>query len=144
LISEGVPTVEGALRDARAARAKLRGLARIKDSEMIPMGESLGGAIVVQLAAESAPRGLVLQSTFSSLEDVADVHYPRLSWLVPPGKLDSVSLIPRYHGPLLQSHGTDDDTIPISSGERLFRAANAPKSFLKMEGANHNNWLTEE
>jgi uncharacterized protein len=142
--SEGVPTVEGALLDATAARAQLRKLARIEDSEMLLMGESLGGAIVVRLAAESAPRGLVLQSTFPSLKDVADVHYPRLSWLVPPAKLDSVTQIARYHGPLLQSHGTADNTIPFASGEKLFRAANEPKTFVKIPGADHNNWLTEE
>lgn len=110
---------------------------------MVLMGESLGGAIVVRLAAESAPRGLVLQSTFSSLKDVADVHYPKLSWLVPPAKLDSVAQIIRYHGPLLQSHGTADRTIPLSSGEKLFRAANEPKAFVKIQGADHNHWLTE-
>ncbi len=142
--SEGVPTVEGALLDAKAARAKLRELARIEDSEMLLMGESLGGAIVVRLAAESAPRGLVLQSTFSSLRDVADIRYPKLSWLVPPGKLDSVTQIVRYHGPLLQSHGTADRTIPFGSGEKLFRAANEPKTFVKIPGASHNNWLTED
>jgi fermentation-respiration switch protein FrsA (DUF1100 family) len=142
--SEGVPTVEGALLDAKAARAKLRELSRIDDSAMLLMGESLGGAIAVRLAAESAPRGLVLQSTFSSLKDVADVHYPKLSWLVPPAKLDSVAQIVRYHGPLLQSHGTADRTIPISSGEKLFLAANEPKTFAKIPGADHNNWLTED
>lgn len=142
--SEGIPTVEGALLDAKAGRAKLRELARIEDSEMLLMGESLGGAIVVRLAAESAPRGLVLQSTFSSLKDVADVHYPKLSWLVPPAKLDSVNQIARYHGPLLQSHGTADRTIPFGSGEKLFRAANEPKIFVKIPRADHNNWLTKD
>ena len=117
--SEGVPTVEGALQDARAARARLAERAGIKESEMVLMGESLGGAIVVQLAAESAPRALILQSTFSSLKDVADVHYPRLSWLVPPTKLDSAAQIGRFHGPLLQSHGTADRTIPISLGREV-------------------------
>jgi hypothetical protein len=142
--SEGVPTVEGALLDAKAARAKLRELTRIEDSAMLLMGESLGGAIVVRLAAESAPRGLVLQSTFSSLKDVADVHYPKLSWLVSPAKLDSATQIVRYHGPLLQSHGTADRTIPFSSAEKLFLAANEPKTFVKVPGADHNNWLTED
>jgi len=141
--SEGVPTVNGALLDAKAARAKLRELTRVKDSEMLLMGESLGGAIVVQLAAESAPRGLILQSTFSSLRDVADVHYPKLSWLVPPAKLDSVTQIVRYRGPLLQSHGTVDRTIPFASGEKLFQSANEPKTFVKIPGADHNNWLRQ-
>ncbi len=78
--SEGTPTIEGVLQDATAARAKLCELADVKDSEMLLMGESLGGALVVQLAAESPPQGLILQSTFSSLRDVANVHYPKLSW----------------------------------------------------------------
>ncbi len=104
--SEGTPTVEGAIQDATAARAKLRELAAVKDSEMLLMGESLGGAIVVQLAVDSPPRGLILQSTFSSLRDVADVHYPKLSWLVPRKKLDSVAQIVRYRGPLLQIFAT--------------------------------------
>ncbi len=141
--SEGIPTVEGAVQDATAARAKLCELAAIKGSEMLLMGESLGGAIVVQLAAKSPPRGLILQSTFSSLRDVADVHYPRLSWLVPRNKLDSVAQISRFRGPLLQSHGTADRTIPFACGERLFRAANAPKQFVAIENAGHNNWLTD-
>ncbi len=141
--SEGTPTVEGAIQDATAARAKLCQLAAITDSEMLLMGESLGGAIVIQSAAKSPPRGLILQSTFSSLRDVADVHYPRLSWLVPQNKLDSVAQIGRFRGPLLQSHGTADRTIPFSSGERLFRAANEPKQFVAIENAGHNNWLTD-
>jgi fermentation-respiration switch protein FrsA (DUF1100 family) len=141
--SEGVPSVAGALLDATAARAKLCELAGVKDSEIVLMGESLGGAIAVQLAADAAPRGLILQSTFSSLKDVADVHYPRLSWLVPPAKLDSMNQIVRYRGPVFQSHGTDDRTIPFRSGEDLFRAANEPKTFVKIPGAGHNNWLTE-
>ena len=55
--SEGTPTVEGAILDATAARAKLCELAAIKDSEMLLMGESLGGAIIIQLAAKSPPGG---------------------------------------------------------------------------------------
>ena len=77
--SDGVPTAEGVLDDARAAMTKLCELTQLKDSNIVVMGESLGGAIAVQLAAERAPRGLILQSTFSSLRDVADVHYPQLS-----------------------------------------------------------------
>jgi fermentation-respiration switch protein FrsA (DUF1100 family) len=141
--SEGTPTAEGAIQDATAARAQLRKLAKVEDSHMLLMGESLGGAIVTQLAVDSAPRGLILQSTFSSLRDVADVHFPKLSWLVPRNKLDSATIIGRYRGPLLQSHGSLDRTIPLSSGEKLFRAANEPKTWVIIEGADHNNWLND-
>jgi fermentation-respiration switch protein FrsA (DUF1100 family) len=142
--SDGVPTVNGVLQDARAARAKLCQLTGTKDTEMFLMGESLGGAVVVQLAADSAPRGLILQSTFSSLRDVADFHYPKLSWLVPRMKLDSLTQIARYRGPLLQSHGDMDRTIPFDSGTKLFQAANEPKSLVTIQGADHNNWMTSD
>ncbi len=142
--SEGKPTVPGVLQDARAARAKLCELAGAKDSELLLMGESLGGAVVVQLASDSAPRGLILQSTFSSLRDAADVHFPKLSWLVPKNKLDSFSTISRYKGPLLQSHGTLDRTIPFPLGEKLHRAASQPKTLLKIPGADHNDWMTQD
>lgn len=142
--SEGTPTVEGALQDARAARAKLCELAPTTDSEMLLMGESLGGAIVVQLASESAPRALILQSTFSSLRDVAEVHFPKLSWLVPRSRLDSIARIAKYHGPLLQSHGDRDQTIPFVLGEKLFGAANEPKTMIVIANADHNNWISDD
>ncbi len=142
--SEGIPTVEGVLLDARAARAQLRQMAGVQDHEMVLMGESLGGAVVVELAAESAPRGLILQSTFSSLRDVAAVHFPWAAGLVPVDKLNATTRIQQYQGPLLQSHGTADGTIPLGLAEKLFQAANEPKTLYRVPGADHNNWLTDE
>ncbi len=141
--SEGVATVEGVLKDSQAARAKLCELAMVEPDQLILMGESLGGAIAIELAAEIAPRGLIVQSTFSSLRDMADVHYPRLSWLVPVGKLNSVDRISKYRGPLLQSHGSLDRTIPFGLGQKLFQAANEPKQFVEIKQADHNDWLTD-
>ena len=142
--SEGVPTVDGVLDDGRAARTFLSQHAGVGQSAIVLMGRSLGGAVAVQLAAESRPRGLILESTFSSLKDVASHHYPRLASLVPPDKLDSASRIAQYHGPLLQSHGEADRTIPFSSGMRLFRAANEPKQFVTVPGGDHNDPQTRE
>jgi len=142
--SEGQATIEGALADARAARSKLCELASIKDSEMLLMGDSLGGAIVVQLAAESAPRGLVLQSTFSSLRDIAKVHFALMAAVVDTKTLDSATRIKAYSGPLFQSHGNRDGVIPFELGEKLFQSANEPKTFFTVRDAGHNNSLTPE
>lgn len=141
--SRGFPTVRRVLSDANAAREKLRELADIPDSEMMLMGESLGAAIAVQLAAESPPRALILQSTFSSLREIANLHYRRLSWLVPRSKLDSASAIKHYRGPLLHSHGEDDRIIPYSDARKLFDAANEPKTFVSLPRRGHNDWMTE-
>jgi pimeloyl-ACP methyl ester carboxylesterase len=142
--SEGIPSVDGALQDARAARTKLLELTGQKDLDVLLMGESLGGAVAVQLAAEAPPRALILQSTFPSLRELAEVHYPRLAWLVPQSKLNSASQIGGVRCPLLQSHGTADRTIPLALGEKLFQMSNDPKTFVKIVGADHNNWLTRD
>jgi fermentation-respiration switch protein FrsA (DUF1100 family) len=102
-------------------------------------GQSLGGAVAIDLAARDGARGLIIESTFSSLRDVASHHYPKLAWLVPAGKLDSGALIARYKGPLLQSHGDKDGTIPYPLARKLFDAANEPKQFVRVPGGDHND-----
>jgi fermentation-respiration switch protein FrsA (DUF1100 family) len=137
--SAGTPTVSGALADARAARRALAEKQGIKEAEVVLMGRSLGGAIAVQLAAELNPRGLVLESTFSSLRAMAAQHYAFLSWVVPEAKLNSSAALPQYNGPLLQSHGSEDSIVPLPLGEALFAAARQPKRFVLIPGGNHND-----
>lgn len=142
--SDGVPTVEGILNDARAARTYLAQHAGIKESDVVLIGNSLGGAVAVQLAAEQRPRALVLESTFSSLKDIAAHHYPALAWLVSAKKLNSLEHIAKYRGPFLQCHGDADRTIPFALGEKLFAAANEPKQFVRIPNGDHNDWLPDE
>jgi fermentation-respiration switch protein FrsA (DUF1100 family) len=142
--SEGTPSVEGVLQDARAARRELADRAGVRETQLVLMGRSLGGAVVVQLAVETPPRGLILQSSFSSLEDVAAHHYPALAWLAPAAKLNSAARIAQYKGPLLQSHGDADRTIPYALGRKLFEAAREPKRFVTIPGGDHNDPQTEE
>jgi len=59
-------------------------------------------------------------------------------------RLDSLSRIVKYQGPLLQSHGDRDQTIPFALGEKLFNAANEPKTMIVIANADHNNWLSDD
>ena len=104
------------------------------------MGESLGGGVAVDLAATDGARALVLESTFTSLPDVAAYHY----WWLPVRllmrtRLDSLAKIAAYHGPLFQSHGDVDTIIPFAIGRRLFAAANEPKRFMAILHRDHND-----
>ena len=137
--SEGQPTKEGILKDARAAREQLAALADIDESDIVLLGRSLGGAVVVQLASESPARGLVLESTFASLHAIAKHHYPLLAWIVKRNSLNSEAVVAAYRGPLLQSHGDADRTIPLEIGKRLFDSANEPKQFVVIPGGTHNS-----
>ncbi len=137
--SEGVPSVKGALQDAAAARRELARLADVGEGDVVLMGRSLGGAVAIQLAADAAPRGLVVESSFSSLKEMANLHFPNLACVVPADKLNSVAAIKKYHGPYLQSHGDADALIPYRFGKKLFEAANQPKRFIRIRRANHND-----
>lgn len=142
--SEGKPSVAGILSDARAARSWLATKANVKKSQIVLTGQSLGGAVAVDLAADGGARGLVVESSFSSLQDVAVSHYGRMASMISPEKLNSTASIQAYHGPLLISHGDADDIVPYKFGRKLFEAANEPKQWLRIPGAPHNHNLTED
>jgi fermentation-respiration switch protein FrsA (DUF1100 family) len=113
---------------------------RIGESEIILMGRSLGGAVAVDLAARDGARALILASTFTSLPDVGAKH---LSWMLPQlnmtMRLDSLSKIRKYEGPLFVSHGDADEVIPFSQGEKLYQVAAGPKQFFREPGGKHND-----
>lgn len=138
--SEGSPSEQGVLSDARAARAWLAQRTGIAEKDVVLMGESLGGAVAVDLAANDGARALVLEDTFSSLPDVAAVHYPWLPvrWLM-RSRLDSLAKISKYHGPLLMVHGDADSIVPYALGEKLFAAANEPKQWIREPDYDHND-----
>jgi uncharacterized protein len=143
--SAGKPTEKGVLADARAARRWLAERAAISEAQIVLMGESLGGGVMVDLAADNGARALVLESTFSSLPEVAAFHYPwvPVKWLMRT-QLNSVKKIRDYHGPLLQIHGDADTIIPLALAERLHAAANPPKQLVIIRGGDHNDPRTPE
>jgi len=138
--SEGKPSETGVLADGRAARAWLAEKEGVSESEIVLMGRSLGGAVAVDMAAKDGARALVLESTFSSVPDVAAYHYPwlPLRWVLRT-RLDSAAKIGDYRGLLLQSHGDADSVVPYRLGQKLFQAANQPKSFVTIPGGDHND-----
>ena len=142
--SEGVPSQAGILEDARAARRWLAGRAGVPERDIVLVGNSLGGAVAVDLAARGGARGLVLENTFSSLAELTEWHFGRLASLLVTRTLDSKSKIGSYAGPLLQTHGDADTVVPYESGRRLFDAANGPKRFVAIPGGDHNDPPTRE
>ncbi len=133
------PNEVGLYADARAARRWLAERAGVPEGEIILYGESLGGAVMVELASRDGARGLILENTFTSLPDVAAVHYPIFpARRMMRNRFDSINKVPNYHGPLLQFHGDEDRTVPIDLGLRLFNAASHPKKFVRLENHRHN------
>ena len=137
--SEGRPNENGLKADARAARAWLAKKTGIKEEEIVLMGRSLGGGVMVELAAKDGAAGLILESTFTSLPDVAQKIYPWLPVkLLMRNRFDSESVITQYQGPLLQSHSKTDEIIAYDFGKKLFeKATTKDKQFIEITGG-HN------
>ena len=138
--SSGIAHEQGIFQDAEAARNWLANENGIHPSEVVLMGRSLGGAVAVDLASNGGARGLILESTFSSLPDVAQRH---AAWLLPnlnmTQRMNSVEKIKRYSGPVFQSHGDADRLIPLSVGKELFAAVPGPKRFIVVPDSTHND-----
>jgi fermentation-respiration switch protein FrsA (DUF1100 family) len=136
--SEGRPSEQGTYRDAEAAWQYLRGQGYAGD-EIIIMGRSLGAAVAAQLASRHSPGAVVLESTFTSVPDVAAELYPLFPVrFISRFHYNTLSRMPAIHAPLLIVHSRDDEIIPYSHGRRLFAAANEPKQFLELKGG-HND-----
>jgi fermentation-respiration switch protein FrsA (DUF1100 family) len=135
--STGSPSEEGLYEDARNTWRYLieRGFMR---EQIILFGRSIGGAVAVKLAVEKGPAKLILESTFSSSRDMADSLMPLISRIaVMRYPFDSMARIKAVKAQLLMLHSPDDEIIPFSLGEKLYRAANEPKQFVKLQG-DHN------
>jgi uncharacterized protein len=137
-LSQGRPSEKGVYADARAGLAYLTGERGIAPERVVVFGRSLGGAVAVDLAHGRRLAGVILESTFSSLADVARRVAGPLGALA-GGRFDSRRKIGGVRAPLLFFHGDRDDLVPIALGRALFDAAPAPKRFEVIAGAGHND-----
>lgn len=139
--STGAPNEAGVLADAETAVQWLAEENGIEPAQVIVFGRSLGGGVACHLVDKYGTRGLILQSTFSSMVDTAGSHYPCFPVkLVMRNRYNSVLRLKDYHGPLLQIHGSVDRVIPIAIGRRLFDSVESgKKSFVVLDGLGHNN-----
>lgn len=130
--------------DARLAWAELT-RREPRASQRVIYGHSMGSAVAVNLASGLASPsdygGLILESAFTSFDDVAHEAGVLASILQRFGteRFPSVNTIAQIHAPLLMLHGDLDDTIPIRLGKRLFDAANEPKQWLTIAGGHHSD-----
>jgi fermentation-respiration switch protein FrsA (DUF1100 family) len=139
--STGSPSEAGTYRDARAAREALLARPGVDPAAVVYLGESLGGAVAVELAVEHPPAALVLQSAFSSVRAMARLHYPVIPAAFVPDAYPSLDRIPRAACPVLVVHGAEDEIVPADHGRALFAAAREPKRLEIVRGAGHNDLL---
>jgi alpha-beta hydrolase superfamily lysophospholipase len=142
----GMPSEDTVYEDAQAAFAELARLQPDPAKRYI-YGHSLGGAIAIDLAARLSQRaqvpahGLIVESTFTSLADIAralSYEWLPVQWIMSQ-KFDSIDKIGQVRMPVLVVHGAHDRYVPPRFSRMLFDAARGPKRLLMVEGGSHNN-----
>jgi uncharacterized protein len=140
--SSGQPTETGLVEDAAAAYAFA--IARYPAERIVLWGESLGSALALALAGEKPVGHLVLEAPFTSAVDVGAQHY----WFVPvrlfmKDQFRSDLRVGKVTAPVLVVHGENDAIVPVTLGERLYGLIRAPKRFMRIASAGHNDLGTQ-
>jgi fermentation-respiration switch protein FrsA (DUF1100 family) len=138
-LSQGVPSEAGVYADARAGLAYLTGERGLPSRRVVLFGESLGGAVAIDLAAKRELAGVIVSSTFTSLADMGWSMAGPFGWWLAGDGFDSLARIGSLQAPLLAFHGDRDELVPIDLGRRLFEQAPEPKEFHVIRGAGHND-----
>jgi fermentation-respiration switch protein FrsA (DUF1100 family) len=136
----GTPSEKGLHRDATAALDYLAGRPEVDPDRIVYFGESIGGAVVVGLAAERPPAGIVLRSPFASLAEVGRVHYPWLPVrLLLKDRYEAAETVARVKAPLLVIAGSRDSIVPVEQSRAVYESAAGSKRFVRIAGADHND-----
>ncbi|MBU4346397.1 MAG: alpha/beta hydrolase [Candidatus Omnitrophica bacterium] len=142
--SQGRPSEGGLYLDARAAYDYLVNERKIKPQDIILYGESLGGAVAINLASELKARPCILEGTFSRGRDMAKKMYPFLPALLFPDIFDSLEKIKGVQGAKLFIHSQDDEIVPINLARKLFNAGTEPKYFVEINGGHNEGFLDSQ
>lgn len=123
--SGGRPSERSITATAIAAWDWLAARPEVDAGRIVGWGRSLGGGAVCALAAERSLAALVLESSFTSVRDMA-----RRMGVVGPLVLDpfdNLHQVSRFDGPVLVLHGRRDGVIPFEHGQRLAAAARSAR-----------------
>ena len=140
--SEGRMSEQGSYRDAKAAWRYLTEQRGIAPNQILVFGRSLGASIAAQLASQHQPLGLILESAFTSVPDLAADLYPifpvrHLSRF----KFDTRRYLEGSKSPVLIMHSRHDEITPFSHGKKLLDSASEPKRFLELKGGHNDGFL---
>ncbi len=140
--SESKPSEQGTYLDARAAWEYLLNERQLAADEIVIFGRSLGGAVASNLAAQTTPAAVILESTFTSAPDMAHRLYPFLPVrLLTRLKYPALENVKHLTSPLLVVHSTQDEIIPFDMGESVFAAAPEPRQMLVLTGDHNEGFL---
>jgi uncharacterized protein len=146
--SQGKASIGGLAQDAIGAHDFLVNQRQVNPHTIVHYGGSLGSGAAAAAAAARQCAGLVLTSPYSSIRNLGRDRFPFMrlypDFLLTEADLDTVRNIRQVHVPLFMVQGTEDRCIPINEADHIFAAANQPKQYLRIEGAGHTEFTSDQ
>ena len=139
--SQGRPAEKGLYLDVQAAYDFLLSKG-IRPEQIIGYGESIGSALIIDLAYKNQLKALIIDSGFSNAKDMVRIVYPFLPHWIFASRWSSLDKIKSVTIPKLIIHSINDEIVPYKLGRKLFDAAAEPKAFLQVRGG-HNSAFFE-
>lgn len=139
--SAGRPSEEGFYRDAKAARDWLASVRGVPPERLVLYGESLGAGAAVELAVRAPAAGLIVDSGFTSVPDMARIVLPWFPRRLIVTRFDNLAKMPSVKIPILFLHSPQDEIVPYEMAQRNFAAAGGPKSFAHLKGGHNDGFL---
>ncbi|MFL2897503.1 MAG: alpha/beta hydrolase [Candidatus Pelagibacter sp.] len=123
----GKPTESGLYEDANFAKIWLNKNG-VKDEDIIIYGESLGTAVAIDLASRYNFSGIILESPFTSMLDLAQKYYPIFPVkLILKDRYESRKKLNDIKSPVLVMHGKKDKIVPFYMGEQILETLSTLK-----------------
>ena len=136
----GSPSEEGLARDVRAARSWLLEQTGVPPDRLLYYGESLGCAVVTELAVQHPPAGLVLRSPFTDLAAVGSEHYPFLPVrALLRDRYPVAEQVARVQAPVTVVLGSADTIVPPAQSRQVAEAAAQLHRVVEVTGADHDD-----
>ena len=141
---ENRPTYETIALDGQAALRIATDTLGASLDRIAYYGHSLGSAVAAELAVEHRPRVLLLESPFTSAQDMAAVIAG--SWLtsglwrlISRLHFDTVRIVASLNAPVSVIHGDRDRVIPSRMGKTVYDAAKIKGEWLLVPKASHSD-----
>jgi uncharacterized protein len=139
----GQPSYLGTSRDAQAALRYVREVMAVPSHDVVYFGHSLGSAVAAELAAIEPPRSLIVQSPFSSANDMSRRYFFSAPSFV-LGRIsrihfDTIARVKSLSSPVWVAHGKRDVIVPVRMGRAVFEAAAVKGELLILLKAGHND-----
>lgn len=138
--SSGRASIRGVVIDTLAA-AQVHDRIRPQNLPSFLFGFSLGGAIAAQVVRRHSFQALILQSTFTTLRDIARVAFPKVPLHFISGtSFNTLRVLREIQLPVLILHGSNDEACPSWMADRMFEACGSPaKMIYRVDGGLHKD-----